>query len=381
VVVETGIVGGQRTEIGGPGTAWCPLTPALRSPVPGIDVVSYQSTRSQSRPQLLTYSYELARCIVCGHADARVVADAEQMRDEVEALWEYHEKRLKPEIPTQRLMDRVAFSEPPPLRLVQCCDCGLLYRNPVERAEELTEIYARTTPTPDVLRSLHETQIPAVRSQARELRQTLGRGGSGLEVGSYVGAFLVAARDEGLSIEGLDINAEVNEFTRSLGLVVHDGELSTFAPDRRFDAVAIWNTFDQLPDPRGAVNAARKLLTPGGILAVRVPNGEFYARARDEMVNGSAVTRVAARAMLAQNNLLTFPYRWGFTPTSIARLMEELGFAVDHFRGDVLVPIADEWTKIWARIEETLVKRVIGAAAALGGISSPWFEVYAKRVE
>jgi len=364
----------------GSGNCVMSLPPALGSLVAGIDVVSYQSTRTQSRPRLLTYSYELARCIVCGHADARLVADAEHMRAEVEALWEYHEKRLKPEIPTQRLMDRVAFSEPPPLRLVQCCECGLLYRNPVERAEELREIYGRTTPTPDVLRSLHETQLSAVRTQARELRETLGRGGSGLEVGSYVGAFLVAARDEGLNVEGLDINGEVNEFTRSLGLVVHDGELSTFAPDRQFDAVAIWNTFDQLPDPRAAMNAARKLLTPGGVLAIRVPNGEFYAHARDEMVNGSAVARVAARAVLAQNNLLTFPYRWGFTPTSIARLMEQLGFEVDHFRGDVLVPIADEFTKTWARIEETLVKRAIGAAAALGGISSPWFEVYGRRV-
>jgi hypothetical protein len=46
----------------------------------------------------------------------------------------------------------------------------------------------------------------------------------------------------------------------------------------------------------------------------------------------------------------------------------------------VLVPISDEWTKTWARIEETLVKRVIGAAAALGGMSAPWFELYARRV-
>ena len=327
----------------------------------------------------MTHSYEIARCVVCGHSDADVIADAEGMRAEVELLWEYHEKRLKPEIPTQRLMDRVSFSEPPPLRLVQCRECGLLYRNPVERPEELTEIYARTTPTTDVLRALHETQLPAVRAQAHELRETLGRGGSGLEVGSYVGAFLVAARDEGMSFEGLDINAEVNQFTRSLGLVVHDGELLTFASGRQFDAVAIWNTFDQLSDPRGAMNAARKFLAPGGILAVRVPNGDFYVAARDEMLNGSAVTRTAARVVLAQNNLLTFPYRWGFSPTSIARLAEELGFQIDHVRGDVLVPISDEWTKTWARIEETLVKRVMGTAAALGGISAPWFELYARR--
>jgi 2-polyprenyl-3-methyl-5-hydroxy-6-metoxy-1,4-benzoquinol methylase len=324
-------------------------------------------------------SYELGRCIVCGHTDACVIADADAMRAEVELLWEYHARRLKPETPTDRLMDRVAFSEPPPLRLVQCVECGLLYRNPVERIEELTEIYARTTPSPDVLRSLHETQLAAVRTQARELRETLGRGGSGLEVGSYVGAFLEVARDEGLNVEGLDINPEVNEFTRSLGFVVHDGELAMFAPGRVFDAIAIWNTFDQLADPRAAVHAARGLLSESGILAVRVPNGEFYARLREQMMNGSKVTRAAARAVLAQNNLLTFPYRWGFTPDSLRRLVEEAGFAIDHFRGDVLVPISDEWTKSWARVEETLIKRTLGAVASLGEVAAPWFEVYARR--
>jgi 2-polyprenyl-3-methyl-5-hydroxy-6-metoxy-1,4-benzoquinol methylase len=327
----------------------------------------------------LTHSYEFARCVVCGHSDARVIADADAMRAEVELLWEYHEKRLKPETPTRRLMDRVAFSEPPPIRLVECVECGLLYRNPVERIEELTEIYARTTSAPDVLRSLHDTQLPAVRAQAHELRETLGRGGSGLEVGSYVGAFLEAARDEGLNVEGLDINAEVNAFTRSLGFVVHDGELATFAPDRVFDTVAIWNTFDQLADPRAGVHAARVLLPEGGILALRVPNGEFYVRLREQMMNGSIVTRSGARAVLAQNNLLTFPYRWGFTPRSITRLVEELGFEVDHLRGDVLVPISDEWTKPWARIEETLIKRTVGTVASLDETAAPWFEIYARR--
>jgi len=303
------------------------------------------------------------------------------MRAEVELLWEYHEKRLRPETPTDRLMDRVAFSEPPPLRLVQCAECGLVYRNPVESGKELAEIYARSAPTREMLRALHDTQLPAVRTQATELRKTLGRGGSGLEVGSYVGAFLVAAREEGLNVEGLDINPEINEFARSLGLVVHDGELGTFTPDRQFDTVAIWNTFDQLPDPRAAMNAARQLLAPGGLLAVRVPNGEFYVAARDEMVNGTAVARVAARAVLAQNNLLTFPYRWGFTPSSITRLAETLGFAIDHVRGDVLVPIADEWTKSWAKIEETLIKRAIGTVAMFGERMAPWFELYARRVD
>jgi SAM-dependent methyltransferase len=308
-----------------------------------------------------------------------VVAEQDDMRAEVELLWGFHEHRLRPRTPADRLMDRVAFSEHPPLRLVQCNDCGLIYRNPVERRHELTQIYAREAPAAPVLESLHRTQVPALRRQAAELRRQLRGGGSVLEVGSYVGAFLAAAREHGLSAEGIDINAGVNSFTRSLGFTVHDGELESFDPDRRFAAIAIWNTFDQLPEPRRTVNAAFRLLPRGGVLAIRVPNGAFYHRQRRALASGNRIRRGIARGLLAQNNLLTFPYRWGFTPRALTALLGDGGFAVTRIRGDVLVPIADEWTRPWARVEESLIKRALATAARLGLDWAPWFEVYARR--
>ena len=40
-------------------------------------------------------SYEIARCAVCGHADARVIAERDVLRAELEALWAFHERRLR----------------------------------------------------------------------------------------------------------------------------------------------------------------------------------------------------------------------------------------------------------------------------------------------
>ena len=314
-------------------------------------------------------SYEPGRCAVCGHSDARVVAEQEDLRAEVEWLWEYHQQRLRPDTPPEHLTDRVAFSEYPPIRLVRCRECGLVYRNPVERLHELEQIYAGDTPTHTVLRSLHDTQLPAVRRQARRLRDTLGRPGTGIEVGSYVGAFLSAARECELQIEGVDINRDVNVFTRSLGFTVHDGDLASVEGSKQYDCVAIWNTFDQLANPRETVNHARGLLRAGGVLAIRVPNGAFYARMR---------RRRAGWPLLAQNNLLSFPYRWGFTPKSLSRLLVDLGFTVRRLRPDVLVPIADEWTRSWAAREERVMKRAMLAAATADRSLAPWFEVYAS---
>lgn len=326
----------------------------------------------------MTVAYELARCLVCGGAESDEISSADDAKAEIEMLWEFHARRLHPDIPPVHLMDRVAFSQRTPLRLVRCCACGFVYRNPVERASELAEIYEEERPADEVLRALHDTQRSAYEAQAARLTALFGRRGSGIEVGSYVGAFLAAARDAGWRFAGVDVNADTNRFTRSLGFQVDDGPIESLDPQRRADVVAIWNCLDQLPDPAAALRAARTHLSPGGMLAIRVPNGACYAAFRPLLSTPAAAI---AREWLAQNNLLGFPYRFGFTPSAAARLVERMGMRVEHVEGDVLVPIADRWTRRWAALEERLVKRVIAAGARVSRGDrplAPWFELYAR---
>lgn len=317
-------------------------------------------------------SYELTRCAVCGSAESSEVAGPDDIRREAELLWQFHMRRLSARTPPDRLVDRVAFSQELPWRVVQCRACGLVYRNPVERRELLHDTYAGDAPTRDVMSALHEAQRPAYRAQASRLTRVVGRRGSGLEVGSYVGAFLSAARESGWQFEGLDVNAQVNAFVRERSYTVHDGDLEHFRPERTFDAVAIWNTFDQVADPGSTTRAAFRLLRPDGVLAIRVPNGECYASWRSKLEGDNRVARSFALTVLAHNNLLTFPYRFGFSPRSLARLLQHHGFRVERVIKDALVKTADEWTRPWARIEERLIKPILKSFA-------PWFEMYARK--
>ena len=322
-------------------------------------------------------SYDLTSCPVCTSNDAREIAGADDVRAEIEMLWEFHQRRLRPGTPPRALADRVTFSQDPPLRLAQCHQCSLVYRNPRERAVELVETYATEMPDDATLRALHETQRRAYRAQARRLERAHRRRGPGLEVGSYVGAFLAAARDLGWTFEGLDINAHAAAFACRMGFRVTVGELDDLA-GRRFDAIAIWNTFEQLPDPRAAAVSARRLLNTGGMLALRVPNGQAYATLRRSMTGPFAAV---ARSILAHDNLLAFPYRHGFTIPSLTRLLNDAGFGDIRFHGDALVPIADRWTRSWARVEEQVVKSLLRGAvrsSRLLGRYSPWLEAYAR---
>lgn len=317
--------------------------------------------------------YELTACPVCGSKQSIEIADHDAIQRERERLWEFHDRRLREGIPPERLMDRVTFSQEAPLRLVRCAVCAHVYRNPVEREEALLADYELDSPSDAVLRKLFDTQRGTYAAQVRRLKDIAGERGRGLEVGSYAGGFLAAARDAGWDFEGADISARAAAFAEQNGLVVTSGGITDVDATRPFDAVAIWNTFEQLYDSRVAAAAARSLLRKGGIFVVRVPNARFYElwRARLDGPLGGIAER-----LLVHNNLLAFPYRQGFSPQSLDRLLSENGFETVRIFGDTLAPIADEWTTTLGRTEERLVKR--GERLIQHGWHAPWVEVYAR---
>ena len=317
--------------------------------------------------------YELTACPVCGSKQSREIADHDAIQRERERLWEFHDRRLLDGIPPERLMDRVTFSQEAPLRLVRCTVCAHVYRNPIEREEALLADYRSDGPSDTVLRKLFDTQRETYAAQVQRLERVAGESGRGLEVGSYAGGFLAAARDAGWDFEGADISARAAAFAEQNGLVVTFGGIADVVAPRAFDAIAIWNTFEQLYDSRAAVAAARNLLRTGGIFVVRVPNAHFYERWRARL--DGPVAGLAER-LLAHNNLLAFPYRQGFSRQSLGRLLSEHGFEIVRIFGDTLAPISDEWTTVLGRTEERIVKRA--ERLLQHGWHSPWVEVYAR---
>ena len=318
-------------------------------------------------------SYELTRCLVCDAFETVEIADESAMQAEVELLWSFHEHRLRPGVPPERLLDRVAFSQSPPFRLSQCTVCTHVYRNPGERRESLEAAYDTLIPDDSVLQALFHTQQGAYQEQVKRLTEVVGRTGHGLEVGSYVGGFLAAAQNAQWTFQGVDVSARLAGFATRNGFKVMHGEISDVVMGEAFDVVAIWNTFEQLYDARAAVMKARQLLRPGGVLAVRIPNGEFYVNWRRHL--SGPLAGITTR-LLAHNNLLTFPYRQGFTMRSLTSLLNQCHFEIERVVGDTLVPIADIWTTGYGTFEERIVKRL--QRAIQHGWGAPWVEVYAR---
>src|SRR6478672_11201896 len=208
-------------------------------------------------------------CHLCGSARSRLVCSPEDIAAQhrfLEAFYRSHWSRQD----TTTATDRVHFTQDYSTAIVTCMDCGLLYRNPRPAAQTVTKAYATERYNDEYLRAELATQQRWARTKvpllARHLAQCAKRSRPRiLEVGSFVGGFLLEGQTQGWDMIGVDPGHDVAAFCREHGLPIFEGtvEEARFTP-ASFDAVVVWNTFDQLPDPRPLLEQAVLLLRSGG---------------------------------------------------------------------------------------------------------------------
>jgi SAM-dependent methyltransferase len=287
--------------------------------------------------------------------------------------------------------ERASFTRSDEACLFECRGCGLLVRWPRPSPDSNLRRYAEDRYPDDRLAEMiasssavHRRQVPVVRRLVTTPTPRI------VEVGSFVGGFLEVARTAGLRAVGVDPNPQLVESCRARGLHVVEGTLAAYARDRAgtdTDVVAIWNTFDQLADPRPELEIAARLLRPGGLLAIRVPNGVSFRALHGLRDRARGAARGFFEACLAWNNLLSFPYLHGYGLASLDRLVPRYGFDRARVRGDVLGPLVGAASRSFARSEEAAVKRLQRAWIALQARdpasplpAAPWLDVYYRRV-
>jgi SAM-dependent methyltransferase len=102
-----------------------------------------------------------------------------------------------------------------------------------------------------------------------------------LDVGSGSGYFLDLLRAQlpSVAATGFEFNAEMARFIREKGHDVYCGEsLEAIEASGGFDAVCIFQVLEHVADPRALLKTARRMLAPGGLLILAVPDNEGPVR-------------------------------------------------------------------------------------------------------
>lgn len=351
----------------------------------------------QSRERTATASLDNRQCVytpclLCGATDFVVISDRQDMSAQHRYLERFHRARLSKRWTSESLpsslRDRTSFTHNYETHIVACRMCGLLCRNPHPPAEAVSAAYAHDSYAASHLHAEWQAQLAWARNKVRCVARHVKQRSNPrmIEVGSFVGGFLSAAREYGWDIMGVDPGEVVVHFCRSQGLSVFEGTFEQLSPrPEETDAVLIWNTFDQVPDPRVLLSSIVRALKPEGLLVLRVPHGHCYRTALS-IARAHPWARDAVYTGLIWNNLLTFPYLYGYGLSTLDSLLEEFGLTRKAVYPDTLMQSAIPEMTWFATVEERMVKQLCRTTTALVTwmgdrrlSTAGWLDVYYRK--
>lgn len=193
--------------------------------------------------------------------------------------------------------------------IVRCRECGLGML-PSYLRDSAAVAYAQGE-DPSYVRT-----APERIANAHRLLRLVPSGGCLLDVGCACGFLLVAARERGFDVRGVEPSAWATAYARrEFGLDVWHGSLEE-APlePSSFDVVVLADAIEHLGDPRAALQKLYRLLKPGGRLLLLTPD------------LGSLMARVAGAHWWG---LLDDHYHY-FDRRTLRRLLEDEGFTVER---------------------------------------------------
>jgi 2-polyprenyl-3-methyl-5-hydroxy-6-metoxy-1,4-benzoquinol methylase len=223
--------------------------------------------------------------------------------------------------------------------IVRCADCGMVSL-PLHHAPPLSY--------EDAADPYYLEQGPQRIANAHRLLGLLPATGRLLEVGCACGFLLVAARERGFHVQGVELSAWASDYARTtFGLDVKTGTLENLAlPAESYDAVVMADVIEHLTDPRRTVRQIHRLLRPGGRLLLLTPD----------------VSSLMARVFGPRWWGLLDDHYFYFSRATLGSLLESEGYAIERITALGRVFPLSHWAfKLapYSRLLETLATRAV----------------------
>ena len=249
-------------------------------------------------------------------------------------------------------------------RLVRCVNCGLIFVNPRPPFEELARQYEGAyfhCPEPtfggyEDYEADREDIMRTFRGRMNLIRAQLpGPTPRVLDIGCATGIFLEVAREAGWRAEGLDISAYALERARAKGFQVQRGTLpGASLPEGAYDLITMWDLIEHVPDPAALLAECRRLLRPGGVIAISTPDA------------GSLLAHVLGGRWLGFRSIDEHLYF--FSRATLGAMLTSAGFEVRRFVAvgkHLALPRLVERMRFYTRVGALLLRTVDRAVPRL----------------
>jgi 2-polyprenyl-3-methyl-5-hydroxy-6-metoxy-1,4-benzoquinol methylase len=236
-------------------------------------------------------------------------------------------------------------------RFARCAECGVVRLYDRVAADQLYRLYAGyypgADPSPDELRRQLANPTFAHRRARLEAAVPADRRRI-FEVGCGDGNFLAYLRGHGWRVHGSEFDVETVALVRRRhGIELFAGDVvDAVPPGAPFEAAAAYHVLEHVYRPAQWVAAVRRMLVPGGILHLQVPN------------DGSLTRRMTGQAWEA----VMFPQHvYFFTPRTLSALLRRAGFT------PLAVTTWDPW-----HAPGTVSGSLVNQARRMRGGGLPW---------
>jgi SAM-dependent methyltransferase len=157
------------------------------------------------------------------------------------------------------------------------------------------------------------------------IERVTGGPGSLLDIGCGTGEVLMAARERGWNVQGVEPERTGAQMAIDRGLPVAVAKLEeSQLPERSWDVVSAFHVLEHVPDVRGFLRMMARWVRPGGHVAVEVPNfGSLHAR--------------RWRDVWIQYHLRPLEHLTHFTPDTLERTLRSSGLDPQLIRAPAYV--------------------------------------------
>ncbi len=257
----------------------------------------------------------------------------------------------------------------------RCGDCGLLFADPMPVPEGgLGQHYGMEA---DEYFEAHDKdeKLENAAELVRGAERLLGCKGKLLDVGTGRGEVIAAAVAAGWDAEGVEPSSTFADYTeqRTGAKIWREAIEKTTIPDGAFDVVILAAVLEHLYDPDAVVGKVARVLKPGGLLYLDVPNesGLFFRV-------GNLYQKLRGRDWCVNLSPTFSPFHiFGFSPRSLRLLLSKHGLEPRVWKvyaGTSMVPSEGG---LRARIESA-AGQVVTAVSNLGEMGT-YIETWAVK--
>jgi len=165
--------------------------------------------------------------------------------------------------------------------IIDCEQCGFAHITPLPTSDALDEVYRNeyyTSEKPLYIERYREDlewwncvyneRFDTFESYLDVSRRRI------VDVGSGPGFFLLNGHDRHWQTIGIEPSAQAAAHSRSLGLEIVEEFLDDQLAEHLglFDVVHMSDVLEHIPDPADMIHRARRMLAPGGLICIVVPN-------------------------------------------------------------------------------------------------------------